>query len=550
MTKITQKLSIRLLRTGVEPVDAVRDGVELSDWPQIEGAKIDLGTMGGNAPKWAKFLSLTEPEKSRVFNNTAFGLLFVMASGRWFALAFGMGHVKLDPAKIEQDFGLKVVLNTVDPKQLKSADVRTPDENTLSRRSQTSRGSDQTAFSIDVERDIVRGLAGNPKDTSFASRVAGSDALSLDRKLELVELPAVCAEAYAQYQKADYKADFGWIDQIQHVRDETLIEALDAELAAIMDAALKGTSPNHLHLAYPVIYDPERATHIQYKGFRSREIFPDLQLAGYLAELANRGRTSFSPSDLTDHTIHEVDDQGRDCGNTWKVRECLVFETEHNGQTYVLSGGRWYKVSKDLVTEVEAFFQKAPIATLPAALLGENEETYNERIAALGGDLLCLDRQLIKPPGATSSIEACDFLGRDHRLIHVKDKTSSSRLSHLFAQGTVSARVIKMEGAVRDQLRGVIAGIESGTGATGFQMLVPASADLFRADVFTVVYGVLVENDHPRLPFFSLVSFRQAARELEALGYRFAFAWIKKPVPTTPKPIKTKTRKPRARRTA
>jgi uncharacterized protein (TIGR04141 family) len=543
MTATTQKLSIRLLRGSVEPPDAVRDGVDLTDWPQLEGSKIDLGTMGGNTPKWAKLLNLSESEKARVYNNTAFGLLFLKASDRWFVLSFGMGHVRLDPAKIEQDFGLKVVLNTVDPKQLKSADVRTPDENTLSRRSQTSRGSDQTAFAIDIERDIVRGLAGSPKDTVFGSRVAGSDALALDRKVELADLPTVCAQAYAHYQKTDYKTDFGWIDQIQHVRDESLIAALDDLLAAVVDAALKGTPPNHLHLAYPVIYDPERATYIRYKGFRSRDVFPDLHLAGYLGELAEHGASCYASSDLQNHKVHEVDDQGKDRGEIWKVRDCFVFETEFNAETYVLSGGRWYKLSKDLVTEVEAFFQRATLTTLPAALAHENEETYNQRIGALGGDLLCLDRRLIKPPGASSPIEACDFLGHDSRIIHVKDRTSSSRLSHLFAQGTVSARVLKMEGAARDQLRSAIATVEGATGAAGFQALVPASADPFHAGTFTVVYAVLVDNEQPQLPFFSLISFRQAARELEALGYQYAFAWIKKAAPPAAKPTKAKPKK-------
>src|SRR5690606_19287466 len=131
--------------------------------------------------KWATFLGLSSVQKMKLKNSSAMGLIFLKVEERWFAISFGLGHVKIDPAKIEQDFGLKVVLNSVDPKKLRSADVRTPDENTLSRRSQTSRGSDQTAFSIDVERDIVRGLAGQPKDKNFASKVAGSDSLTIER---------------------------------------------------------------------------------------------------------------------------------------------------------------------------------------------------------------------------------------------------------------------------------------------------------------------------------------------------------------------------------
>lgn len=101
----TQKLSIRLLRDRLAPADAVRDGVDLTPWDKLEGALISLATLGGGAPKWAGFLELSEDEKKKVFNHTAFGLVFVQASGRWFAVSFGMGHVKLDPAAFEQDFG-------------------------------------------------------------------------------------------------------------------------------------------------------------------------------------------------------------------------------------------------------------------------------------------------------------------------------------------------------------------------------------------------------------------------------------------------------------
>lgn len=181
MTKKTHTASIRLLRDGKQPADSVRAGVDLSAWGKLEGAQIALDTIGGGAPKWAKFLDLTEAEKTKLNNSTAYGLVFVQASSRWFAVSFGLGHVKLDPDAFEQDFGLRVVLNTVDPDKLRSADIRTPDENTTSRRTQTARRSDQTAFSIDIERDIVRGLAGEPKDATFATRVAGSDGLTLTK---------------------------------------------------------------------------------------------------------------------------------------------------------------------------------------------------------------------------------------------------------------------------------------------------------------------------------------------------------------------------------
>ena len=529
MTGNIQKLSIRLLKDGFNPEDALREGVDLVDWEKFEGSKIAVATMGGGAPKWTKFLELSAEEKRKVFNTTAYGLVFVQASGRWFGVSFGMGHVKLDPAKFEQDFGLKVVLNAVDPKQLKSADVRTPDENTLQKRSQTSRGSDQTAFSIDIERDIVRGLAGTPKDSGFAVRVAGTDALSIDRKMEISELVQACADAYAMYSKTDYQQDFAWIDQIKHEREKAVVEALEEVLVAAIDAVIKGGDPDSIFLAFPIIYDPEKTAYLRYKGFRSNNLYPDLNFIGYVDAMKERSKTSFTRVDFDTHSVHEVDDEGKDCGRKWKISECLVFETELDGKTYVLSAGRWYCVDEDLAKEVQDFFDAVPRVSLPAAEAGDNEETYNARVKATDADFLCLDRKLVKPTGASSPIEVCDFLTKAKWLIHVKDKTSSSRLSHLFNQGTVSARVLILDRAARAKTRERIEKVQDETGQTEFTEIIADVDGDFHPAEFTVVYAVLSVGDEPKLPFFSLVTFRQAVRELTALGYKHAFAWIEKP---------------------
>jgi uncharacterized protein (TIGR04141 family) len=530
MSERIQKLSIRLLRENEEPIDAVRAGVVMTDWPTIEGAKIVLDTVGGgDAPRWSKFLELSPEESAKLKNLSAIGVVFINTAGRWFAVSFGMGHIKLNPAKFEQDFGLRVVLNSVDPRMLKSADVRTPDENTLSRRSQTSRGSDQTAFAIDVERDIVRGLAGKPKDAGFATRVAGSDGLMMDRKLKISELPKACADAYQMYQKKDYQTSFGWIDQIRHVREATTLDALRALLVAKVDNAVKAKDPDGLHLAYPIIYDPEKGNHIQYKGFRSQVWFADLDIAGYFEALLERSKSAFTDGDLEAHTVHEVDEEGRDCGGKWSLMECLATEVEHDGHIFVLSGGRWYQIDKNLAKDVVDFFDKTPRITLPPAEAGENEEKYNERQKKSNPDLLCLDRKLIVPSGWNTTLEACDFLSKARELIHVKDKTSSSRLSHLFNQGTVSGRVLILDAPARDKVREKITAVETETGQSGFLLAMPAAADTFQASDFTVVYAVISTGKIAKLPFFSLLTFRQAARELQVAGFKYAFSWIEKP---------------------
>jgi uncharacterized protein (TIGR04141 family) len=525
MTKKSQTVSIRLLRVGKLPADSVRAGVTLSAWGKLEGAQVSFGNIGNpNGPKWANFLELSVEEKATLRNSTAFGLIFVEASKRWFAVTFGLGHVKLDPDAFEQDFGLRVVLNTT------------------SRRTQTARRSDQTAFSIDIERDIVRGLAGEPKSVAFASRVAGSDGLILTKEMEVADLPQVCADAFAAFGKTDYKTNFAWIDQIKHVRDKATIDSLDASLAAALNSSLTTAIPDTLHLAYPVIYDPEKARHIQFKGFRSTNVHTDLEISAYVGDLKEKGLTAYTVEHLSAHKAHECDADGKDEGGIWKIKECLVFETDLNGQKYVLAGDRWYCIDVNLAKEVTDFFTTIPLHAMPAANADDNEETYNTRVASGGHNMLCLDRKTVKPTGANYPIEACDFLGKDGALIHVKDHTSSSRLSHLFNQGTVSAQVLKSDGAFRDLLLAEIAKQEVALTLTGYQALIPDKAKAFDATKHKIVYAVLCSNNTARLPFFSLVTFRQAARELRNYDFPVAFAWIKKPASTKTK----KPRKPKA----
>ena len=538
MTKKSQTVSIRLLRDGRQPSDSIRKGVELTTWDKLEGAQIGLDTIGGGAPKWSEFLDLSDAEKAKLTNLTAYGLVFIPASERWFAISFGLGNVKLDPDAFEQDFGLRVVLNTVDPDKLRSADIRTPDENTTSRRTQTARRSDQTAFSIDIERDIVRGLAGEPKVAAFASRVAGSDGLTLTKEMEVGDLPQVCADAFAAFGKNDYKANFAWIDQIKHVRDKATIELLDAALVVALGGCLTGAIPDTLHLAYPVIYDPEKARHIRFKGFNCSNVHTDLEIGGYVADMREKALPAYEPGYLSGHKVYECNAEGKDDGQSWRIKECLVFETDLNGEKYVLSADRWYRIDANLANEVTTFFAGVTAHAMPDALADENEEKYNGRISTSGHNMLCLDRKLVKPTGASYSIEACDFLENTGAMIHVKDQTSSSRLSHLFNQGTVSARVMKMDGPFRDLLRTQIANQETALGLTGYQALVAASGTPYSEAAHLFVYAVIcsgVGAGTNRLPFFSLVTFRQAANELRALGYKSAFAWIAKPASTTTK---------------
>jgi uncharacterized protein (TIGR04141 family) len=71
--------------------------------------------------------------------------------------------------------------------------------------------------------------------------------------------------------------------------------------------------------------------------------------------------------------------------------------------------------------------------------------------------LICLDRRGVKDEFHTRwGFEACDLLGPDNELIHVKKATGSAPLSHLFAQACVAVQGLEGSVEARTRLRELV----------------------------------------------------------------------------------------------
>ena len=128
-------------------------------------------------------------------------------------------------------------------------------------------------FSIDIERDIIVVSQANPiQDFRAPSR--------RQRRFEPHQgnggrrLTEGTPDVLAVFGKTDDKANFGWIDQIRHVRDKALIEKLDVTLAAALQGALPGPTPTHFTWPIPSS-TTQKARHIEFKGLRSTNINTD-----------------------------------------------------------------------------------------------------------------------------------------------------------------------------------------------------------------------------------------------------------------------------------
>lgn len=522
----TAKLNVLLVKSTYKTFeDALRDDHSLSKVRLKQkignGSALYAKKPHQNPPSWAKFLVPIAAETLQLANASSSAVLFVKSGKRILAFCFGQGRSELKPEVAEPGFGLKVALNTVDPERLRSADARTLEHGITTKRLQTSRDADQTAFGFDVSRDLLRQIAGQPDDASFAGKVIGSDSLTVHAQVVAADLGKKSEQLLKAFRSKRYKDFFEWVDHLAAVTDPTLSEKLDGKLIS----ALKGNDRENMHLAASSVIDWEAVDKFKIQG-AGRDEFLDLDLEAYIESLGDnlsaitvaklkgyRIRTQFAGSD-------SFVPQG-------SVYSSLVWETKYRGRLYALVDGHWYSIDESYAAKVAKFIKKIPEPDpdhLPTSTIGEKEGDYNERAANDSDELFLFDKVGIRPDGAATPIEFCDLFSKSKQMIHVKRKTRSATLSHLFAQGAVSAQLFLQDPEVRKQVKEEIREkLPSG----GFLRHIPdgrpAAAD------YEVVFAIIAKPQTKwplSLPFFSQVNLMTTCKQLEALDYRYALQLV------------------------
>lgn len=202
----------------------------------------------------------------------------------------------------------------------------------------------------------------------------------------------------------------------------------------------------------------------------------------------------------------------------WKLYDCLNVELALGRESYVLSSGIWYRVDSDLVGEIDREIEFLETTDLPLPeydLTDKNEYAYNCRVADLLPErFCCLDDEKIMFGGGRSRFELCDLLESSGALIHVKRYGGSSVLSHLFAQGLLSAELLMKRPGFRENADLLVE-------SRGFFL---AEGKSFRSkatrEVVYVIIGGPANVAQRQLPLFSRVNLRNAVRTI-----RGAFDW-------------------------
>jgi len=347
------------------------------------------------------------------------------------------------------------------------------------------------------------------------------------------ELGQLCKRLLLAYRRTDYQRDFSWVDHVKMVREANLRDALLEKLVG----DLLGDFEN-LSFVPTILLDWKEVSSFRISRVPGETIEaenPEDLLPAFIERLTDRSSLQdLNVSKLKQYRFESINGDG-DLSGSATLLASIEGELDFEGEQYLVSEGDFFKVQENYLSELNQFVDDISVfsGTLPSSLDGEHEGDYNERAANSSTSYLNLDKQTVRIPGKTTAIEICDVLTRTKEFIHVKRKLSSSNLSHLFAQGAVSADLFLMSSEFRSLTQEKIgeASQERNTREPDFDTnFMPFDIDQPIPRQCEVVYAIIAKWNGKEfseaIPFFSKVNLRRIGQELKRMGYRYSLCKI------------------------
>ena len=524
--KKSQKLSVFLLKGA--PANNFLTYLKTSEVTEFEikdefaiRGKIYCGVTSEQQPAWVGFLNQGAKKNlpHNLVNSSNKAILLFENSNRVFAITFGYGRYLLDDEFIERNFGLKVVLNSVNPDKLKSIDLSNLDDLTLQTRKQTSKGSSKEAFGLDIISDLMKAVTGTPSDRLLGGTLNGRDQVNLSPKIVFRDLKKIIKKISDYYDSDNYKTDFEWIDNVRIEKDLSKINKLNSLLVKEIQKEVT----DKIYLSVPEILDWEKIPKFSYTEKGNK--FDELDIRDYFEKVGDT-----DVLDLAKLKNHKVfvhsgnDDEGIP---KWSIYNCMNFEKKLGNELFCLAMGSWYKIKDSFVNETYEYVRQIPISNIVFVehKAGESEGQYNKKLADSNKKKYTLmDAKNVYCELAKSSIEPCDVFTNDKQFIHVKKKYSSATLSHLFAQGRISAEAFLSD---REFRKGIRRNIKKEKRLN--QNLIPLTTKIESQD-YEIIYAVIDKSNKDVVsifPFFSLLNLKQSYHSLSLMGFKVSIAKIK-----------------------
>lgn len=487
---------------------------ETLDLPNIDYATLFIKRSSEKTPAQAKWFEDFVPTELFGRSISPGAVLLLRTKHAVFAICFGQGRHLIAKEHLTLDFGLKVVLNSVDSAEIRSVDKASNGKKPLNSRNQGIDSCNILELLFDPEEDIATSITGRSKGSLFGGNIiSGRDAFSIQTDTKLTDIHVLLVEVYKQYQSKAYKADFSFIDDIRRIRNSQQISELDNEIAFRLDNNL---DMENCWLATPSIIDWELVSGFAFSGDQRAASHSTLALSKLLEHMRDKN-PAITADRLRSQNIITLDSNFHRI-QSWKAYECLYAEVKLGSGHYLLRNGSWFQIENSFVERVNHSISLIPRYEIDLPDYQHDDENhYNESLAEVLGDSFSMDAKNIMHGGGHSKIEFCDVIIHETDLMHMKRGTNSNSLSHLFAQGVVSAESFRADESFRRKLL----------------MRLPKAANQSiyserpRDEQFRIVYAIVSgKNGELQLPFFSRVTLKNAAKKLESMGFRLALSKI------------------------
>ncbi len=330
---------------------------------------------------------------------------------------------------------------------------------------------------------------------------------------DLRDLDRLGRQLLADYAGRDFLDGFPTLERLQaEPKGSPLARRLDAQLVRVLQDPDAGGA----YFAPPGILDWETVAAFRFGGEASTIRREEASLDDYRLL-----RPDPTLDDLMADDLRVVDRNSMRALDRWPIYRWLVWELQDGDDAYVLSEGRWFKVSGEYLASVDSAARRVrpPTLAIPTpARVAMPEDLYNADLAAALGGVL-LDKKLAQVGTERGRFELCDVFVAPDKLIHVKRGIGSQELSYLFTQGVTSAEGLRHEVKVRERFRDLVQADAPYLGAVIDASAKPAPGAL------EVVY-VIVDAAHGRvphdIPFFARASLARAVRDLDELDFRLS----------------------------
>lgn len=523
----TEKMSIYLHKETVKDFDEClkREALKKSSSHSIKKeigleGKIYIHEPNKKMPYWKETLERLTEEAIEVDTNSSNKAVIVFEyNNRYISIVYGYGKSMLKESTLERNFGLIVAANLIDPKKIRSLNSMTIEDTIVDMQKQTVSYSDQDSFQIDREKEILKAVSGAPSLESTAKFLVGTDSLTATRKMDIENIKESIKFYFEAFQEKKYIDNgFGWLNNIKRVKDSDIKQDLDKELEKDIL-----TATGEVVIAPNRIIDWENIDGFCFRGIgkvKDEDYSMILDEERYLTYLRSKELKNIL-SKLKRDKI-EVRDNNGEKYNLSSVYEGIIYEKNYDKTKYLLCYGDWYEIDEDFYNRVRNRVLSVVECevSLPICKKGISEGTYNNELEKLSDDYVTLDQKNYSIPGyGRSRVEPCDLLTRDKKLIHIKIGGSSSTLSHLFAQGLTSARLLRTDIGMKNHINKYA---ESKFGPD-FIKETDENSD------FEIVYAIIDHRKKPFidiLPFFSLVNLAQTLDQLEAMNYNYSLMKI------------------------